>query len=181
MNLAIETDRLLLRRFRTEDIDDIVELVSHPSVAHVGNKIKPDAVEVKKYLDWQHSLQPFELNMCYDLGIELKGENKIIGFVGLIRKNHKQGEVGWALHIGYRGKGYAAEAARGLISFGFDKLGLHRIFADASSLNVASLKTMERVGMKREGLYRESEFQDGRWVDIVVYAILADEWRTGNH
>lgn len=178
MTLPIETDRLLLRRFTLDDIDDLVELVSHPSVAVVGNKIKASAAEVKKHIEMQNSLQPFELNKCFDLAIELKAENKIIGFVGMIRKDHKQGEIGWALHIGYRGKGYATEAARALISYGFEKLGLHRIYADTSNMNVASLKVKERLGMRCEGRYREAEFQDGQWIDILVYAILADEWRT---
>jgi RimJ/RimL family protein N-acetyltransferase len=177
MTLPIETDRLLLRRFTLNDIDDIVELVSHSSVARVGAKIKASAAEVEKHIELQNSLQLFELNKCFDLGIELKGENKIIGFVGLIRKNHKQGEVGWALNIGYRGEGYAAEAAKALVSYGFEKLGLHRVWADTSIMNVPSWKVMERLGMRREGHYRESEFQDGQWIDIVVYAILADDWR----
>lgn len=177
MILPIETDRLLLRRFTLNDTDDIVELVSHPSVARVGSKIKASATEVKKHIELQNSLQPFELDKCFDLGIELKGENKIIGFVGLIRKNHKQGEVGWALNIGYRGKGYATEAAKALISYGFEKLALHRIWADTSNMNVPSLKVMDRLGMRREGHYRESEYQDGKWIDVLVYAILADEWR----
>lgn len=146
-------------------------------MARVGSKIKASATEVKKHIEVQNSLQPFELNKCFDLGIELKRENKIIGFVGLIHKNHKQGEVGWALSINYRGKGYATEAARALISYAFEKLGLHRIFADTSNMNIPSVKVMERLGMRCEGQYRESEFQDGRWVDVLVYAILADEWR----
>jgi RimJ/RimL family protein N-acetyltransferase len=177
MSLPFVTERLTLRRFTLNDVDDIVELVSHPSVAQVGNKIKAAAAEVKKYIDLQNSLQLFELNRCFDLGIELKGENKIIGFVGMIRKNHKQGEVGWALHIGYRGQGYATEAAQALITYGFEKLGLHRIWADTSNMNVPSMKVMERLGMRCEGHYRESEFQDGQWIDVLVYAILADEWR----
>jgi RimJ/RimL family protein N-acetyltransferase len=177
MSLVIETDRLLLRRYTLNDIDDIVELVSHPSVARVGARIKASAAEVEKHIKLQNSLQPFELNKCFDLGIELKGKNKVIGFVGLIRRDHGQGEVGWALHIGYRDEGYATEAARALVSYGFEKLGLHRIWADTPSTNVPSRKVMERLGMRREGHYRESEFQNGHWRDVLVYAILADEWR----
>lgn len=177
MTLPIETDRLLLRRFTLDDVADIIELVSHPSVARVGNRIKASAAEVGKYIQNQNSLQPFELNQCFDLGIELKKENKIIGFVGTIRKDPKQAEIGWALHIDYRGCGYATEAVRAMISNGFEKLDLHRIFADAPGANDASLKVMERLGMRREGYLRESEFRDGEWLDIVVYAVLADEWR----
>ena len=177
MTLPIETDRLRLRRFTFDDVDDIIELVSHPSVAAVGNRIKASTPEVKKYVELQNSLQPFEPKQCFDLGIELKDENKIIGFVGTIRKDHQQAEIGCALHINYRGNGYATEAVRALISYGFDKLGLHRILADAPATNDASVKVMERLGMRREGLLRESEFRHGEWIDILVYAVLADEWR----
>jgi len=180
MSLLIETDRLILRRYTFDDMDDIVELVSHPSVAQVGSKIKASAPEVKKHIEFQNSLEPFELDKCFDLGIEHKENNKIIGFVGLIRKSHLQAEVGWALHIGFRGKGYATEAVRALISYAFDKLALHRIWADTSNINIPSIKVMERLGMRREGHYRESEFQDGHWVDLLVYAILVDEWHSRN-
>ena len=84
------------------------------------------------------------------------------------------------MHINYRGSGYATEAARALISYGFYQLGLHRIFADASNQNTASLKIMERLGMRREGHFREARFEDGKWVDLMVYSILADEWQANN-
>jgi RimJ/RimL family protein N-acetyltransferase len=177
MTLPIETERLLLRGFTLDDIDDMIELVSHPSVARVSSEIEASVAGVEKYINMQYSLQPFELNKCFELAIELKEKNKLIGFIGLIRKDHKQGEIGWALSVDYRGNGYATEAARALISYGFEKLDLHRIFADTSNINVPSWKMMERLGMRREGHYRESEFRDDQWIDVLVYAILADEWR----
>ncbi|UCE24100.1 MAG: GNAT family N-acetyltransferase [Candidatus Zixiibacteriota bacterium] len=177
MTLPIETDRLVLRRFTLDDVDDMVELASHPSVAQVGNKIRPMAAEVRKYLDWQNSLQPFEFGACFELGIELKCENKVIGFAGMIRKDNAQAEVGCALHIGYRGRGYATEAARVLISYGFEKLGLRRISADTAITNIGARKVAERLGMRRERHCRESEPRDGQLVDLVGYTIVADEWR----
>ena len=176
MTLPIETDRLLLRRYTFDDVDDIVELVSHPSVAAVGAQLKASAADAKEHIELQNALEPFELDKCFDLGIELKGERKIIGFVGMIRKDDHQAEVGWALHVGYRGKGYATEAARALIAYGFEKLRLHRIYADASSENLPSFNVMERLGMKREARLRQAQLRDGKWVDILVYAILAEEW-----
>jgi RimJ/RimL family protein N-acetyltransferase len=178
MTLPIETNRLRLRRFTPHDIDDIVELASHPSVARVGNQIEASPDGAGKYVQWQTSLAPFEPNECFELGIELKEGGKIIGLVGLIRRNHAQGEIGWALNIRYRGEGYATEAARALVSYGFNELGLHRIWADTSIENTGSWKLMERLGMRREGHFRETETLDGSWTDSLVYAILSDEWRT---
>ena len=107
-------------------------------------------------------------------------ENKIIELIGMIRRDHEQAEVGWALNIGYRGKGYATEAARALISHGLEELHLHRIFADTTNINIASWKLMERLGIRHEGHCRESEFRDGQGIDALVYAVLADEWRAAH-
>ena len=101
----------------------------------------------------------------------------MIGFVGLIRQDHGQGEVGWALAAEHRGQGYATEAAGALIAYGFYSLGLRRIHADTGIDNLASMRMMERLGMRREGLLRCAVYEEGKWVDRVAYGILADEWR----
>ena len=60
----------------------------------------------------------------------------------------------------------------------FDDLGLRRLTAVAFADNPASLRVMEKVGMRQEALHRqESLHRDLGWVDSVVYAVLADEWR----
>jgi RimJ/RimL family protein N-acetyltransferase len=177
MPLPIETERLVIRRFELSDADDIVELVSAPSVARVTTEIKANVTDVNDYIKLQRSLEPFEPDVCFDLGIELKQKSKIIGLVSLIRKDHRQGMVGWALNEGYRRRGYATEAGRALVSHGFEHLDLHRIYAITSNVNIPSWKVLERLGMRREGHYKEAEYLDGQWLDVLVYAVLADEWR----
>ena len=95
-----------------------------------------------------------------------------------MRQDHKQGLIGWALGVDYRGNGYATEGARALIVYGFSELDLHRIYAKTSHVNIASWKVMERVGMRKEALLREAEFRDGHWIDVLIYAMLADEWQS---
>jgi len=176
MTLPIFTERLILRSLTYNDIQDIIEIVSHPSVARITTNIKANESEVRKYIDKQKSYQPFEKDKYYDLAIERKEDGKVVGLLGLMCEDHKQGLIGWALGVDYRGNGYATEGARALMMYGFSELNLHRIYAKTSSINTASWKVMERVGMRKEAHFREAEFRDGQWIDVLVYAILADEW-----
>ncbi len=178
MTLPIVTERLVLRRYTHDDIRDVLRLAIQPSVARVTSKrIKATRGGVRKYIDLQNSYQPFEKDKVFELAIERKEDGKVIGLLGVICQDQGQGEMGWALGVEYRGQGYATEAIRALMDYGFSSLGLHRIHADTSTDNLASCRIMERLGMRREGLLRGAVYEGGKWVDRYVYAMLADEWR----
>jgi aminoglycoside 6'-N-acetyltransferase len=178
--LPIRTERLVLRSLADGDVQDIIDVVSHPSVARVTPELAPNELKVKEYIDKQKSHRGFEKDKYCDLGIERKADGKVIGLVGLMCTDHRQGLIGWGLGIHYRGAGYATEAARSLITYGFTELGLHRIYAKTSHANTASWKVMERLGMREEARFREAEFREGEWIDLLVYAVLDDEWQGGN-
>lgn len=176
LSLPILTDRLILRRFTCDDTQDIIEFVSHPSVARIVKEIEATEVGVKKYINMKESYKLFEKDKCFDLAIERREDCKVIGLLSLICKIHMQGQIGWALGIDYRGKGYATEAAEALIGYGFGILGLHRIYADTTNENTASWRLMERLGMRKEACLKEAEIRDGKWLDFLTYGILASEW-----
>ena len=177
MTLPITTKRLILRRYTEDDIQDILECVAHSSVATATPEIEATEAGVRRYIEMQNSYQPFEQDKCFDLAIERKEDSKVIGLLSLVCKAHKQGAIGYALGIGYRGQGYATEAAQGLVGYGFASLNLHRIYADTDSGNPESWNVMERLGMRREGYFREAIFRDGEWLDVLIYGILAAEWQ----
>jgi ribosomal-protein-alanine N-acetyltransferase len=178
MTLPIVTERLVLRRYTHDDIPDVLGFASQPSVARVTSEnIQATEEGIRKYIDLQNSYQPFEKDKVFDLAVERKEDGKVIGLLGLICRDHGQGEIGWALGVEHRGQGYATEAARALMDYGFSSLGLHRIHADTSSDNLASWRIMERLGMRREALLRDSVYEDGQWLDRYIYGMLADEWR----
>lgn len=177
MTLPITSHRLILRRFRYEDIPDLIEFTAHPSVASEVEELGTTESEIRKYIDLQNSFEPFEKGKVFDLAIELKQSAKLIGLLTLIIKNHQKGEIGYGLGIDYRGQGYATEAARTLIDYGFSQLKLHRVQAIASSANPKSWQVMERLGMKAEGRLREASFKDEQWYDLLYYGILENEWR----
>jgi RimJ/RimL family protein N-acetyltransferase len=178
MSLPIVTKRLILRRYTYGDIPDVLELASCPSFAGlISENTQVTEEVVREYIDRQISYQPFEKDKVFELAVERKEDGRVIGLLGMIRRDHLQAEVGWGLGVEYRGQGYATEAASALIDYGFGSLGLHRIYADTSSDNMASWRVMERLGMRREGLLRGSVYKEGKWLDTIIYGMLEDEWR----
>ena len=88
-----------------------------------------------------------------------------------------QAELGWVLDPAYVGHGYATEAVRELLRFSFEDLGVRRAVANCFLGNEASWRLMERLGMRREvHAVAGSLHRSGQWLDIVGYALLADEW-----
>jgi ribosomal-protein-alanine N-acetyltransferase len=90
---------------------------------------------------------------------------------------HRRGDIGYALAREYWGHGYATEAVRAMIEFGFEHLNLNRIEARAVPANVASTRVMQKAGMKYEGILSESGFFKGAYQDVALYSILRSDGR----
>jgi RimJ/RimL family protein N-acetyltransferase len=178
MTLPIRTERLLLRRFRHEDGQDMVAFLTHPSVARATPEIEATDAGVRKYIDMQNGYRPFEQDKCFDLAIERLADGRVMGLLTLITREHSLGEIGYALGIDFRDQGYATEAAGGLMDYAFKELKLHRIQAETSHANHESYQVMERLGMRREAHLRETTFRDGVWLDKLIYGVLAREWQS---
>ncbi len=177
MTLPIQTERLVLRRFEIADIGAMLDFLAHPSVARATPNIEATEAGVRSYIESQITYRPFEQDKLFDLAIELKAEGRVIGMLTLITRQHQMGEIGWAMHIDYRGRGLATEAAAGLVGYAFTNLGLHRIQASTTSDNGESLRLMARLGMRQEARLKEAELWDGQWLDVLIYGLLVDEWR----
>jgi RimJ/RimL family protein N-acetyltransferase len=90
----------------------------------------------------------------------------------------EEAEIGWCLSPAHQGRGYVTEAATELVRICFEELGLRRVSAGAFADNGPSLRIMQRLGMRLESRgVRDSLHRELGWVDGVVYALLADEWR----
>jgi len=87
-----------------------------------------------------------------------------------------QADLGWVLHPDHTGHGYATEAVHALMKVAFGDLGLRRVTASCFADNKASWRLMERLGMSRETYaVAESRHRSGRWLDSMVYVLLAEE------
>jgi RimJ/RimL family protein N-acetyltransferase len=176
----LETERLLLRPYATEDLDALHDLERRAETARYlyNEPLTREATEA--LLNRRRTMVAIDdAGDAITLVVALRSTGQLIGHVMLRRTSgeHQQGEVGYVLHPDHQGHGYATEATALLLRLGFDELGLHRIAGRLDGRNAASAAVLERLGMRREAHLRENEFVKGEWVDELVYAILADEWR----
>lgn len=180
MTLPVETERLLLRKYEDGDAGDIAEYSREADFWLARNMDwEPTQKGVKAYYEARRDIYPESYPQWLDLVIELKAEGRVVGNVGIGVRNKEQGqaEVGWLLGCRYQGRGIANEAVSALVTFGFETMGLHRIYARTGRRNVRSWRLMERIGMRREAHFRQSHKVKGEWDDEFVYAVLADEWK----
>jgi ribosomal-protein-alanine N-acetyltransferase len=176
--LALRTKRLLLRDFRETDWEAVHVYASDPEVvkfmAWGPNKEEETKEFVRKAIKYQEE-RP---RLHFDLAAVLKADDTLIGGCGLdvTGSVDRAGSIGYCLNRLYWSAGLASEAAEALLSYGFEQLGLHRIWATCDQENLASSRVMGKVGMKREAQLRENVWMRGKWRDSLVYAILDREW-----
>lgn len=113
------------------------------------------------------------------LGVELAESKRLIGDVVLFFHSveHRGGELGYVFHPDVAGHGYAVEACAALLDLAFDELGLHRVIARINGGNHDSARLAQRLGLRHEASHRRSVMVKGDWVDLEIYALLAEEWR----
>lgn len=174
----LETDRLILRRFVTED-------------AHAMYRNWASDDEVTKYLMWPaHSstevsksilgewVDSYSNESYYQWAIVLKDNgDEPIGSIGVVEKNENTSMV----HIGYSigrtwwHKGITSEALKAVMDFLFDTVGVNRIESRHDPRNPYSGKVMEKCGMKYEGTLRSADFNNQGICDACYYALLKAE------
>lgn len=107
-------------------------------------------------------------------------EDGLVGAVGFaLDLPNGRAELGYWIGVPFWNRGYATEAGKAVLEFGFGALGLNRIDAHYFGDNHASGKVMEKLGMKPEGVLRQHIVKWGVAEDVVLYAILASEWGSG--
>ncbi len=102
--------------------------------------------------------------------------SQLVGVTGLVMKGDEIAEIGYWIGTPYWNRGYASQAAREIIRYGFEQCGLHRIFAGHFTRNPASGKVMTNAGMTFEGTLRHHAKKWGEYLDVSFYGILREEW-----
>lgn len=177
----LRTDRLALRR---ATLDDLEATWTYRRLPEVGRWLTSAPPTLQEYRARFSDPGRLATVVVVELDSEVIGEALVRVGDAWAQAEAKeqargvQAELGWVLHPGHTGKGYATEALRELLRVCFEDLGLRRVTADCFAGNEASWRLMERVGMRREThTVRESLHRSGEWLDGLGYALLADEWR----
>lgn len=175
----LETDRLILREFVADDWSVVLAYQSDPRYLRYYEWKGRTEAEVRAFVGRFVGYQEAVPRTKFQLAIETRAQSKLIGNCGvrLPEAGARVADLGYELDPEQWGRGYATEAARAILAFGFTELGLHRVWASCIADNAASAHVLEKLGLCRESYLREGAYYKGRWWDKYRYAILEDEWR----
>ena len=165
--------QITIRKFEKADISKKVEWINNPENNQFLHYDVPICVE--KTEKWFDSHQGEDTR--YDAVIEADGVP--VGTIGLLSIDYKNRKAEYYIAMGetaYKGKGVAKEASRLILEYGFERLGLNRIYLFTESENVVAQKLFERVGFVREGVIRQDILSRGKYADRIVYGFLREDW-----
>lgn len=175
----LRTERLTLRPFSADDLDDLFALQSRHDVARFLYWEARDLEQVRQSLDKKMRETALEdVGQALTCAVVWREIGTVVGDVHLewLSGEDRQGEIGFVFHPDYQGKGLAREAAEVMLRLGFEGLGLHRIIGRLDARNLASAGLLERLGMRREAHFVHNEVFKGQWGEELVYAMLDSEW-----
>ncbi|WP_153721798.1 GNAT family N-acetyltransferase [Sporosarcina cascadiensis] len=169
----IETDRLRLREIEQDDAASLFAYFSTDEVTRYYGQDSFQQIEQAEDLIKSFSAS-YDETKGIRWGIEHKETNELIGTIGfhLLSLRHKRAEIGYDLHPEHWGKGYASEAVKAAISYGFEVMELTRIGAVVFIENEASSKLLLKLGFEKEGVLRDYMYQNGTAHDTYIYSLL---------
>lgn len=169
----IQTGRLDLQPATASDIAELVPLIGAREVAETTLRI-PHPYEEKHAREFLVSpAKENELRLI----IRLRSDGRLCGGIGLHPDNdHKRAELGYWIGVPFWGSGYATEAARAVVGYGFQNFDLNRIFAAHFAGNDASGNVLRKIGMRYEGCMRQAVIKRDRFIDLERYAILRGDY-----
>ena len=148
MKTLIETERLLLREITLDDKEEMFRLHSNPDVQKYTGEPPVETIEEMEQ-GIQTRINDYEKYGYGRWATFLKNGRQFIGWAGLAYlPEFNKIDLGYRFLPKYWGMGFATEASRAILTYGFDKLELKRIIVIAMKENIASIRVMEKVGMK---------------------------------
>jgi ribosomal-protein-alanine N-acetyltransferase len=177
---TLTTERLILRPFVLEDAADVQRLAGDRAIADTTLNI-PHPYEDGMAEQWISRHQGiFDEDKGVTFAVTGKDGGHLIGAISLLGINRRfsRAELGYWIGKPYWNRGYCTEAGLAVLEYGFDEMGLNRIHATHLARNPASGRVMVKLGMTREGMQRQHASRWDRFEDLVLYGILAREWRS---
>jgi len=177
----LETENLILRQLTLDDAQDQLEYAQDDEIAGFGLWL-PEKTLQENIDDIQEAIKYYATGTNFTWAVEHRNDRKMIGrlSLGAVHEGGFRAELGYAYNRLYWGNGYATEAARAVLQFGFDHLKLHRVGATVLPDNTGSIRVLEKLGFQREGVRRQAYSLRGPYEDLLCYSILAPEWREKN-
>lgn len=170
---VLETNRLVLRKIRMHDSNDVFAWSSDERVSrYVLWDAHRTVADSKNYIRYLRHL--YRSGLPSSWALELKETGRVIGTIGLMWYSavNNSAEIGYSLSAEYWNRGLMTEAVQAVLDFCFDTLKLNRVEAQYDIRNTASGRVMEKCGLRQEGILRSRIYNKSEYVDVALWAIL---------
>ena len=174
----LRTARLLLRPLRPADAPQLFTIFSDPRVMRYWSTPPwPDLAPAHAMIE--RDLKAMAAGEYVRFGIERVADGALIGQCTLFSwsASCRRAEIGYGLAAGAWGQGYMQEALLTLLDFGFGAMNLNRVEADIDPRNLASARSLLRLGFRQEGLLRERWIVADEVSDSALWGLLRAEWQ----
>jgi ribosomal-protein-alanine N-acetyltransferase len=175
-SVELSTTRLRLRDFELGDYQAVHAFATDLAVVSYVEWGPNTPEETQAFLREAITSADLSPRQRYALAVVVHSDaERLIGSIELrvVSFEHRRGEIGYVLAREWWGFGYATEAARRLLDFGFDQLGLHKISATCDPENRASVAVLTKIGMHQEGVLRDYVYVRGQWRDRLLFSVIA--------
>ncbi len=175
---TLTTPRLILRKVQKKDLDDIYEYCRLPSSYKYAQwQPHEDRGVTKQYLAWLFSAMRH--GAYFTWVIELRETGRVIGTCSFVNmdEEYKIAEIGYGIGKRFWGNGYATEAVRAVMDYGFTRVGLLKVNARIMRENLSSVRLAGRVGMSCEGIQRKGVYAKKQAHDLYLFGITDEDYK----
>jgi ribosomal-protein-alanine N-acetyltransferase len=170
---ALTTERLVLRDLLPSDAPDVFVFRGDYEVQKYNDDVLTSVSQVSDFIDAMRAGYYARQRIMW--AITRRGEDQVIGLCGFNYwdRKHNRAAIGYDLARAYWGQGIGTEAVSAIVRFGFERMRLNRIEAEALVDNTASVRLLEKLGFQREGARREFTLEDdGAYHDGGIFGLL---------
>lgn len=173
----LKSTRITLSQPKVTDIPTIIKYAGHTEI-EAGTLSMPHPYQEKDAIFWLNFANEGVQNKNrYIFGIRLNETDEFIGGMGLHIEGHfNRAELGYWIGVPFWNKGYATEAAKTILKFGFEDLKLNKIFAMHFKENPSSGKVLSKSGMVKEGEFKEYIKKGENYIDVTQYGLTKGEY-----
>ena len=174
----IETERLVLRRFEYADNDAMLKnwVADEKIQSLYSEPVYSTKAEVKGLLD--KYIGSYEREDYYRWAVIEKASGECIGQIAyfLVDSKNHFAEIEYCIGSDFQCKGYATEATKAVIAYGFNEMNLHKVQICTKTINAPSKRVIEKCGFTYEGTLRDYFYMNGEYVGRLYFSILRSEY-----
>jgi ribosomal-protein-alanine N-acetyltransferase len=175
----ITTERMILRQFQYSDDDDMLKnwIADEKIQSLYSEPVYTTKAEVKELLD--QYIGNYQKSNYYRWAIISKENNECIGQIAyfLIDSNNHFAEIEYCIGSEFQRRGFATEATKAVIKYGFERINLHKVQICHKSINIPSKRVIEKCGFVYEGTLRDFFYMNGEYIDRLYYSILKTDYK----